>query len=174
MISRNIDTDRLTLRLHTPCDLDDCTAMWADPDVVRLLSGKPSTREETWSRLLRYAGNWALMDFGYWVVREKASNRFVGEVGLSEFRREIVPSFEGSAESGWALAFDAQGKGYATEAVRAALAWYAATFGPLRTVCIINPENAASIRVAEKCGYRERILTQYRGNPVLLFERLSP
>ena len=41
------------------------------------------------------------MDFGYWVVREKTSKRFIGEVGLSEFRREIVPSFEGTAEAGW-------------------------------------------------------------------------
>ncbi len=169
---REIVTERLTLRPHTPPDFAECAAMWADPDVVRFIGGKPSTREESWSRLLRYAGHWAAMDFGYWVVRETSSGRFLGDIGLSEFRREIVPSIEGTAEAGWVLVPTAHGKGYATEAVRAALGWYHDAFPARRTVCMISPENAASIRVAEKVGYRELTQTQYKGDAVILFERI--
>jgi RimJ/RimL family protein N-acetyltransferase len=153
-------------------DFDDVARMWADPVVVRHISGKPSTREESWSRLLRYAGHWAAMNFGYWAVREASSGHFVGDVGLSEFRREIVPSLEGSAEAGWVLASWAHGKGYATEAVDAALAWYEGQFGALRTVCMIAPENDPSLRVADKCGYREFAQTLYKNEPVILLERV--
>ncbi len=74
-------------------------------------------------------------------------------------------------EAGWVLAREAHGKGYATEAVRAAIGWGEKRFGKTRTACIIHPEHAASIRVAEKCGYREPKVASYKGEPVLLFVR---
>ena len=169
--AREIKTERLTLRPHTPLDFDDVAQMWADARVVRHISGKPSTREESWSRLLRYAGHWAAMDFGYWSVRDVESGRFVGDVGLSEFRREISPPLEGTAEAGWVLASWAHGNGFATEAVKAALGWYEKQFGPLRTVCMIAPDNDASLRVAAKCRYREFAQTLYKNEPVILLER---
>jgi RimJ/RimL family protein N-acetyltransferase len=111
------------------------------------------------------------MNFGYWAVRETKSGRFVGDVGLSEFRRDISPSLEGNAEAGWVLASWAQGKGYATEAVKAALSWYEREFGALKTVCMIAPENDASLRVADRCGYREFAQALYKNEPVILLER---
>jgi RimJ/RimL family protein N-acetyltransferase len=86
-----LDTGRLTLRGHTPDDFDECAAMWGDPQVTRYIGGRPSTQEEVWTRLLRYAGMWALLGLGYWVVRERETGRFVGEVGFSDFRREMTP-----------------------------------------------------------------------------------
>jgi RimJ/RimL family protein N-acetyltransferase len=169
--TREIETERLTLRPHAPTDFDDVVKMWAEPAVVRHISGRPSTREESWSRLLRYAGHWATMNFGFWAVRETSSGRFVGDVGLSEFRRDIVPSLEGTAEAGWVLASWAHGNGFATEAVRAALAWYESGFGAVRTVCMIAPENDASLRVAAKCGYREFAQAVYKNEAVILLER---
>ena len=170
-----LDTERLTLRGHTPADLADCAAMWADPDVTRHIGGRPSSEEEAWGRVLRYAGLWALLGFGYWVVRERASGRFVGEVGLADFRRDVTPPLGSAPEVGWVLAPWAHGQGFATEAVRAALAWHDAREpGPARTVCLIDPENAASVRVARKCGFREAAGASYRGRPTLVFERDRP
>ena len=74
-------------------------------------------------------------------------------------------------EIGWALLPSAHGKGLATEGVRAVVAWGDVHFGPRHTVCLISPENAASIRVADKCGYREYARTSYKGSPTVLFER---
>ena len=145
--------------------------MWADPVVTQYVGGKPLTEEESWTKFLRYAGHWSMLGFGYWVVEEKATGNFAGEIGFADYKRDVQPSLKGVPEIGWVLASQAHGKGYATEAVRAITAWGEMHFGPVRTACLIAPENAASIRVAVKCGYREFQPTTYHGHPVLMFIR---
>ena len=166
-----IETERLRLRGHRPADFDHSAAMWADPNVTRYLGGKPLSEEECWRRLLGYVGHWSLFGFGYWLVEEKATGNFVGEIGFADYKRDLEPSLKGIPEIGWVLASQAHGKGYATEAVRAAVAWGDAHFPSARTACIIAPENLASIRVAVKCGYREFTLATYKGNPTVMFVR---
>lgn len=166
-----IETERLRLRCHRAADLAACASMWADPLVTHYFGRDPLTEEEVWARLLRYVGHWALLGFGFWAVEEKASGSFVGDLGFMDFKRDLEPSLDEVPEIGWILASQAHGKGYATEAVRAALAWGELRFRWARTACIINPENTASIRVAEKCGYEESQLTTYHGHPVVLFFR---
>lgn len=169
-----IETDRLWLRGHRLDDLGDAFAMWSDPAVTRFIGGKPSTEQQTWGRLSSYVGHWALLGFGYWALAEKASGRFVGELGFADFRRAIAPPMRDVPELGWALASHAHGKGYATEAVRAAVAWGDTRFASARTVCMIDVGNHASIRVAEKCGYREFERTTFNGRPMVFFERQRP
>lgn len=164
-----LDTARLTLRGHRASDLDDVLALWSDPEVTRYIGGKTSNREEVWARLLRYIGHWAFAGYGFWIVCERATGRFVGEVGMADFKRELSVSFEGAPEAGWVLAPSAQGRGYATEAMSAALAWNAARHP--RTVCLIDLDNAPSRRVAAKLGYREITQAEYKGTPVGVFER---
>ena len=77
-----IETPRLTLRGHRLDDFSDCAAMWADPIVTRHIGGKPFSEEDTWTRLLRYAGHWLLLGFGYWAIEEKDTGSFVGELGI--------------------------------------------------------------------------------------------
>jgi RimJ/RimL family protein N-acetyltransferase len=166
-----IETARLTLRAHRLHDLAACAAMWADPEVTRYIGGRPASEQEVWFKLLRYAGLWVLLGFGYWAIEERASGKFVGELGFAEFMRDIEPSIRGVPELGWVLASSVHGKGYATEAVAAALAWGDAHLTASHTVCIISPGNVQSIRVAGKCGYQERQRTMYSGEPTILFTR---
>ncbi len=166
-----LETERLRLRGHRVGDLVHCAGMWAEPEVVRHTVRKALTEEESWRRLLSYVGHWALMGFGFWVAEEKATGKFVGEIGFADFKRDLEPSLKGVPEIGWVLAAHAHGKGYATEAVRAALAWGDEHFQPARTACIIVPENLQSIRVAAKCGYEEFARTTYKGHSVLMFAR---
>ena len=105
------------------------------------------------------------------MVEEKATATPVGEIGFADYKRDMEPSLKGIPEIGWVLASQAHGKGYATEVVRAAVAWGDAHFLSPRTACIIAPENAASIRVAVKCGYQEFNATSYKGKPTLMFIR---
>ena len=167
-----LKTERLTLRGHVLDDFKKTAALWGDARVTRYISGRPSTPAESWSRLLNYAGLWAVLGFGYWLVEETESGRFVGEVGLADFKRDIKPGFDGAPEAGWVLSPAAQGKGYATEAMRAVLAW-ASTGGTERCVCIIDPQNAASAKVADKCGFTPFAQTEFLGTPVILMERLK-
>ncbi len=83
----------------------------------------------------------------------------------------MEPSLEGLAEAGWILSPDFFGKGYATEAVRCALDWFDATFPGRETVCMIDHENTASLRVAAKCGYAHWTETVFTDEPVILFRR---
>ncbi|MGD0525389.1 MAG: GNAT family N-acetyltransferase [Polyangiaceae bacterium] len=166
-----LDTERLRLRPHRAEDFADVAATWADPVVVRHITGRPSTPEESWARLLRYAGLWPLLGFGYWAVEERATGRYAGEVGFADFRREMVPALEGAPEAGWVLASWAHGQGFATEAVRAALSWGDAHLPSRRTVCIIDADHAASVRVAGKCGYVEYARGTYKESAIVFFER---
>ena len=69
---------------------------------------------------------------------------------------------------GWVLSPAGHGKGYASEAVAASLAWADAQFDERRTVCMIAPENGPSLRVAQKAGFREFARADYHGQTVLL------
>ena len=166
-----LQTERLRLRGHRLDDFGPCAAMWADPTVTRHIGGKPSTEEESWTRLLRYVGHWAMLGFGYWVVEEQATGGFVGEIGFANYKRDLALPFKDNPEAGWVFISESHGKGYATEAVRAVTAWGDEHFGPTPTYCIITPENTPSIRVAEKCGYREFQITTYKGHPAKVFVR---
>jgi RimJ/RimL family protein N-acetyltransferase len=159
------------LRGHSIDDFENSFAMWSDPEVARYIGGRPSSAEEVWSRLLRYVGLWPTLGYGYWVVTERESSRFVGEVGLANFQREISPPIN-SPETGWAPAPWAFGRGFATEALTAALAWSDAKLPTLRTLCMISDGNSASVRVAEKVGYSVMARTEYKGAPTTLYERL--
>jgi len=117
---RTLTTDRLVMTPHGLADFPDVMQMWSDPAVVPFLGGAPFNEEDSWARLLRYTGCWAVMGFGFWAVRDRASGAFLGDVGFLEARRTGVDGFDGDPEIGWTLNIAAQGKGYATEAVRAA------------------------------------------------------
>ncbi len=121
--------------------------------------------------MLGAAGQWSLFGYGYWAVERRADGAMIGELGFADFKRGMTPSIEGIPEMGWLFAADAAGQGYATEGALAALAWADAVLGAREIVAIIGTGNAASIRVAEKCGFSEREPASYRNESILLFRR---
>jgi RimJ/RimL family protein N-acetyltransferase len=167
-----LTTARLTLTGHVATDLEDCAAMWSDPRVYTMICGQPRSPEDVWIRLLRSVGQWTLFGYGSWVARETATGHLIGELGLIEARRAIMPSIDATPEVGWALNGDSQGHGYASEALAAILAWTDARIP--RTTCIIDPANAPSIRLADRLGYRLRTTGTYRDAPILIFDRVAP
>mgnify|MGYP001547368443 CR=1 FL=1 len=166
-----IETERLRLRAHRADDYAICQVIWSDPVVVRHIGGRAATAEEVWKRLLQYRGLWSLLGYGYWAVEEKASGRYIGDVGFADFARDLQPSLRGMLECGWVLSPQAHGKGYASEAVLAACAWADAEHPEQHVVCIIAPENPASIRVAEKAGFNLWQQSTYHDSPTLVFKR---
>lgn len=165
-----LHTDRLTLRAHRLDDFAPFAAMWGDPIVTRHIGGRPSTHGESWARLLRIAGHWALLGFGYWLVEETASGRLVGDVGFGDLQRGLTPSLDGTAEMGWVLSPWAHGRGYAHEAATAALAWAAAHVDRPVT-CIIDLDNVPSQRLAARLGFHELARTTFDGDPTIVYRR---
>lgn len=165
-----IETERLILRQNRPSDLEDRIAITGDPDFMRYVGGVYD-RQENWARLMRYIGHWATFGFGLFAVEEKKTGRYVGNVGLAHFQRALGADFDSYPEAAWMIAQWAEGKGYATEAMTAALEWYEQAFGKGRQVCIIDPANAASLRLAARLGFRAFREGENRGHVVLLHER---
>jgi len=77
----------------------------------------------------------------------------------------------GSVEIGYGISSEFQGQGYATEAVGAVMQWAFKQPGVLRITAETEPENTASIRVLEKCGFRR---TGAYGEDGLLFDCTNP
>lgn len=166
-----LETDRLILRGFQLDDFDALIAMWALPETVRYIGGVPQTREQTWMRLLRHIGMWNAMQFGFWAVTDKASGDVIGQAGFHEMRRDLTPSIENTLEAGWGLLPEYQGRGYASEALQAALGWAARTYPEKAITCIIDPENTASIRLAERHGFREIARSAYQNSEVVVLRR---
>ena len=169
-----ITTERLLLRRHRLGDLDAAAALLGDPATMRFIGGATLSREDVWKRLLRYHGHWELLGFGLWAIEERATGRFVGEAGFADFHRGLGDTFDPFPEAGWIFAADVHGRGYAGEAMTAALGWLGSAGRAARSVCIIDPGNAASLRLAARLGYRPTGERPYRGVPVILHERIAP
>jgi RimJ/RimL family protein N-acetyltransferase len=152
-----IETQRLLLRAWQPSDEAPFAALNADPEVTRYLRG-PMRRDESEELLARIRGHWQEHGFGLYAVEVKESGAFAGFVGLAipSFLPEVLPA----VEVGWRLAREHWGNGYATEGARASLVHGFGELGLAQIISIIDPGNAASIRVAERLGMargRDRI-----------------
>jgi RimJ/RimL family protein N-acetyltransferase len=152
MIAPTLTTDRLTIRASVLGDFEAYAAAWADPAVTRYVGGEPRDRTASWARFLQGVGIWSVLGYGNWTFEETDTGRFVGSGGIFRFERG-VEALEGYTEAGWALTPQAWGKGYATEAMAAIIAWSDAHLGAPEFRAIIDHDNAASQRVAAKLGF---------------------
>lgn len=103
--------------------------------------------------------------------RIRYSRHFIGEVGLGSFRRDLSISQRGIPEAGWVISSAESGKGFATEAMTAALAWADSARAFPLTFALLDPKHAASIRVAQKLGFGSPSEEEFRGEPALVLQR---
>jgi len=169
-----LETERLILRAFRVDDLDALAAMWTDPQVVRFIGGHALSREDTWRRSLAACGQWPYSGWGYWIAELKGSGEVIGQLGFADFKRDMEPSLEGEPELGYVFSPNVHGQGIAYEACAAALDWADANLKAASYPAIISPENAASIRLAERLGFERVPDATYRGEPIALFRRKGP
>jgi RimJ/RimL family protein N-acetyltransferase len=173
MIAPRLETERLLLREFRLDDFEPFVAMLGDPVVTRHIGGLVVDRATAWDKFARAPGFWALLGYGMWIVEDKASGRFAGNVGFGRFERAIDPPLPEIPEMAWVLDEWAQGRGIGHEAVSAAIAWGDAHLTEPRYVCIIAPENAASLRLAGKKGFVETRRSPYKGEETVVLERVT-
>jgi RimJ/RimL family protein N-acetyltransferase len=144
-----LETARLRLRSLADADLDAFAAMLGDAEVMRYLGdGRPMDRVGAWRKMALLVGHWQLRGYGIWAVVDRTTGSFVGRVGL--WNPEGWPGLE----VGWILPRERWGQGFAREAAEAALRFAFERLGADRVISVIHPENARSIRVAERLGER--------------------
>ena len=143
-----IKTDRLYLRPFRQDDLDPFTAMVSDPEVISMATytGKPMNRSQAWNWMCMMLGHWHLRGFGIWAVEEIESRELIGRVGL-----QFLDWFD-DVELVWMLRSQSWGKGFATEAARAAIQYGFQEKGLPRIAAVINIDNQPSINLAERLG----------------------
>lgn len=159
-----IETARLVLRRPVRVDADAIFERYAsDPEVTRYLSWPQHRSVRDTLQFLEFSDlEWGNSPGGPYLIelRAGAHNRLIGATGFS---------FETTyrASTGYVLARDAWGKGYASEALLG-IVGAAASLGIVRLFACCHTEHAASCRVLEKCGFiREGILYRYSEFPNL-------
>jgi RimJ/RimL family protein N-acetyltransferase len=142
------ETDRLFLRPPIAEDMDPWIEIHEDPDVLRyLISATPSVgRVGAWRMIAMMIGHWHIRGYGQWTVIEKATSQIIGRVGL------WYPEGWPDLEVGWVIRKSRWGLGFATEAAREAIDVAFDHVGAEHVISVIQPDNAPSIRVAEKLG----------------------
>ena len=162
-----LESERLTIRLFVPDDdADAMLGVYGDPDVMRFIPGGAlSGLDAVRSLLARYAGETKRLGFSSLAVVERASGRLIGDAGFGIFE----PT--GDIELGYTLARDAWGQGYATEAARTCLAAGIAHLEAPRIVAVVDEENVASARVAERIGMTRMETIEAHGRPHVLYAR---
>jgi RimJ/RimL family protein N-acetyltransferase len=159
-----LETERLTLRMLRPSDFDAYAEMCADPEIMRYLGdGRPLDRPLAWRNMAMLVGHWALRGYGHWAAEERASGEFVGRIGF--WNPEGWPGFE----LGWTLRRSFWGRGYATEGARAALQFAFTRLEQPHVISLIQPENAPSIRVAQRLGESQHDAVEVMGKSALVY-----
>jgi RimJ/RimL family protein N-acetyltransferase len=139
-------TERLTLRAPRVEDAPSYAAFYAS-DRSHIIGG-PRDETAAWKVLANDVGHWHLRGFGWWVLDASAG----GDAACAGTCGFHLPAGRPEVELGWSL-FSDTGKGYASEAARAALAWARETGRDwIRIVSHIDAANTASQRVAARLG----------------------
>jgi RimJ/RimL family protein N-acetyltransferase len=160
-----LTTARLRLEPFVPSHLDGLNAMNADPEVMRYISGRPETREETLAVIERVQARWRAFGYSWWSFLEHAGGQLVGAGCIQDLRRTDSPQPDPACplEIGWRLRRDRWHQGLASEAA-SAMADFA--FGPLSApelYAVCDPANAASAAVMQRLGMDDLGLDTWYG-----------
>jgi [ribosomal protein S5]-alanine N-acetyltransferase len=156
-----LETERLILRTQQAADVPFLVDLWADPLVTRFMGGP---RERGWLQAVfeGTARDPTAERYDLWPVVEKGTGQLAGHCGLLD--KEVEGRLE--IELGYTFAESAWGKGYATEMGQALKRYAFEGMGIERLIALIEPENAASERVAMKVGMRLENLVSRPGGGV--------
>ena len=164
-----LETDRLILRHLLPDDLDRLFTLYSDPEIRRYFPEGTLTYAETKEELEWFLnGHPKHPELGLWATIHKESNQFIGRCGLLPWT--IEGQYE--VEVAYMIAKEYWRQGLGPEAAQAILQYGFGQLGLSRLICMIDPSNKASRRVAEKIGMTlEKEMDGFEGDgiPFLIY-----
>lgn len=153
-----LETERLRLRPLVPEDAADLFTIISEPENVRFLGGISASVEQVRGYIESHIAANAPHGRGFCAAILRSTRELIGRAGL------FLSIVEGKGEVELAYLFDKAhwGRGYASEAAKV-FVQYGDKIGAGRMIAIVHPENLASVRVAQKVGFRyERQLADYK------------
>jgi RimJ/RimL family protein N-acetyltransferase len=138
-------TERLILRPPIADDFENWAAFCAEPDTMRFLGGV-QTRSEAWRTLAAMAGAWTIRGYAMFSMIRRDTGQWIGRTG------PWMPEGWPGEEVGWGVMREHSGKGYAREAAIASIDYAFDVLGWSHVIHTIDPENTASIALAERLG----------------------
>jgi RimJ/RimL family protein N-acetyltransferase len=160
-------TTRLLLRLPEAADATALHAVFADPDGNRYTFRQHRELAETEAWIAAVRRSHATQGYAPWAVVDLETTSVIGYCGCG--RTRVGGRFE--CELGYRIRVSHWGQGLATEAARAACDHAQGSLGLPRLIAIVRPDNRASVRVAEKAGFRYEQEGVYQGVPVQILVR---
>ncbi len=164
LIIPTIETKRLRLRPWRIEDFRGYLALKTDPDLLKYYLGGTRTEQQAWEDFCAVSGQWLLRGVGIFLVADRETDQARGFSGLWYPLDVDVP------ELCWSLFPGNMGKGYATEAARAARDWAFAHTSYHELVSYIHPDNKASCAVADRLGARLKGRTKLYGLDRLVYQ----
>lgn len=162
-----IETDRLRLRGLTADDFKPLVEFWSQDRTKH--RGGPYNASTAWRILATEIGHWSLRGYGRFAIDELSTGTLCGVVG------PWFPYGYPGPEIGWDLMPGFEGRGYATEAAKAARAYAYNTIGWPGAVSLIHPFNESSIAVAERLGAKSVGQIQQPGyGPLMVYRHPGP
>ena len=152
-----LETEDLLLRAWRSDDAEHVIKFYANPTVSQYVGG-PRDADAAWRGMALMIGHWQLKGYGYWAVEEKHSGDFVGAVGLWH-----SPGWP-ELELGYWLVEKFHGKGYAKQAAARCLQYAREQMQAESLVSYIDPENIASIKMAESVGAKAEHIIDLAGH----------
>ena len=168
-----LTTARFELHRPHPGDLESLYALTEHDETRRFLGGIEASRMDSFARLLRGAGSWALYGYGVFMARRPGLPEIVATCGVFRSFRGFGKGLDDVPEAGWIIHRNLWGQGAASELMTAAMAWFDTAHGHQRVACMIEDGHHASAAVAAKLGFSEYDRhAPEGGREMVLYERL--
>jgi RimJ/RimL family protein N-acetyltransferase len=170
-----LTTARLELWQPRVDDLAELLELTLAEETRRFLGGFEPTESDSFARLLRNAGCWALYGYGSFMVRLRGEQQIVANCGVFRSHRGFGADqgLDDVPEAGWIVHRDHWGQGIAREAVEASIAWFERVHGKQRIACMIEEGHTASDKLARSLGFVRYGQHEAEDGAVLvLYERL--
>jgi len=149
-----LNTQRLRLEPCTDAHFEGLYALNSDPEVMRYITGKPDTPEDTKSMIDRVKARWADTGYSWWSFIDKENGQIIGMGCIQHLGRDAANPLE----IGWRLRKDRWHQGFASEAAQCMASFAFETLKTKLLVAVCDPANTGSSRVMERLGmsYRGR------------------
>ena len=164
-----LTTERLRLEPVDERHFDGLRAISGDAVVMRHITGRPETPEETAAFIARHQAKWAALGHAWWAFVAHGSGEIVGIGAVQHMEHNPANPLELC----WRLRADQQGQGYATEAALAMARFAFERLHTGRLFAVCRQENLASSAVMRRIGMRFRGIERWYEVDVATFE-LTP